>query len=108
MQPETVNSRASELATNSKITVRISELRQPVIAKLQVTQEKVIRGFQEAFEIARETSQPSAMTGAYRVIGKMSELYPAERSKVDMSMNGALAIGDMSIEEVRAEIARLQ
>lgn len=56
----------------------------------QMTRKKVMDGFLEAAEMARIQADPTAMTGAYREIGKMCGYYEPVRTKIDITVNGKI------------------
>ena len=87
--PKTVNECASRLANERKVLTRVEELRAPAVRDTEITVEYIVRGFKNAVELAEETGNAGAMTGAYKEIGKISDLYPAERQEVNVN-NDAL------------------
>jgi hypothetical protein len=66
-----------------KVAQRIEELRLPTVEKVrkkhEVTLEYLIEKFEAAMQLAEQTDQPGAMTGALREMGKLLDIYPAER-----------------------------
>lgn len=87
--PKSINECASRLANDIKIVSRIEQLRAPAVQAAEITVEYIVRGFKNAVELAEETGNAGAMTGAYKEIGKISDLYPAERQEVNVN-NDAL------------------
>ena len=47
--------------------------------KIELTVEKLLERLNDALELAEETDQPSAMTATLREMGKLADLYPAEK-----------------------------
>lgn len=56
----------------------------------QMTRKKVMDGFLEAAEMARLQADPTAMTGAWREVGKMCGFYEPVRKKIDITVNGQI------------------
>ena len=81
---KSVNEMASELMRNPKVTSRIEELRAPVIKKLRYSYEGQLAKFDNAYNLAEETGNAGAMTGATDKQTKLLDLYPADKLKVDL------------------------
>ena len=79
---KSVNELASRELKKIKIASRIEELRAPVVAETQVTLEYCINGQKDAAQLASETGNAAAMTGAYRELGKLADVYPSDKSEV--------------------------
>jgi hypothetical protein len=45
-------------------------------------------GLQEAFELAKSSNNPGAMTGAYREIAKMCGYYEPEKKQIEINQAG--------------------
>jgi len=79
-----------------------------IAAHAPVTRATVLQGFQEAIEIGRSRSDPSAMISGWREIAKMCGYYAPERKQIELS-TAALAvraeIEDMSDVELANLIA---
>lgn len=56
----------------------------------QMTRKKVMDGFLDAAEMARIQADPTAMTGAWREIGKMCGFYEPVKKKIEISVNGTV------------------
>jgi len=99
---------ASTAMQDIKIISRVEELRKPVLdelrMELKITKETLLAGFEDAKNIAKETDQASAMTGALREQGKLLDLYPAEKR---MNQNLNTTILEMTPTERAARIAAL-
>jgi hypothetical protein len=76
---KTIHESASRAAADPKIAARIKELRAPAVRKIELTVEKLLERFNDALELAEQTDQPSAMVAAMREMGKLADLYPAEK-----------------------------
>ena len=50
----------------------------------------VLEGFQEAYEMAKGSNNPGAMTGANRELGKMCGYYEPEKKKIEVSQVGSM------------------
>lgn len=85
MTPKSVNEVACVLAADVKISSRVAELQAPALKKLQITQEYIMEGFQKAADLGEETGNAGAVTGAYREMGKLGDLYPAERKELNIT-----------------------
>lgn len=56
----------------------------------QMTRKKVMDGFLDAAEMAKIQADPTAMTGAWREIGKMCGYYEPVRTKIDINVTGEI------------------
>lgn len=74
MKPETVQRRACELMKDSKITARVSELRTPVVQRLQYGLEQAMREAEEAFAVARAKENGGAMVAAVQLRARLNGL----------------------------------
>ena len=59
-------------------------------ASCQMTRKKVMDGFLEAAEMARQQADPTAMTGAWREVGKMCGYYEPVKKVIDINVNGQI------------------
>lgn len=59
-------------------------------AACQMTRKKVMDGFLEAAEMAKLQADPTALTGAWREIGKMCGYYEPVRKTIDVNVNGQI------------------
>lgn len=57
-------------------------------ASCQMTRKRVMDGFLEAAEMARIQADPTALTGAWREIGKMCGYYEPVKKTIDVNING--------------------
>ena len=54
----------------------------------QMTRKKVMEGFLEAADMARTLADPTALTGAWREIGKMAGFYEPVKRSIDINISG--------------------
>lgn len=81
---------AYRLAKNPNV-VRVYEREKKLYeASCQMTRKKVMDGFLEAADMARLQADPTAMTGAWREIGKMCGYYEPVRKRIDINVNGSI------------------
>lgn len=76
---KTIHESASRAAADPKIAARIKELRAPAVRKIELSVQKLLERLNDALELAEQTDQPSAMVAAMREMGKLADLYPAEK-----------------------------
>ena len=98
---KTLNEKASRLMAMSKIRTRIEELRAPIVKKLQYTYEGQLKKFDKAFDLAEETGNAGAMTGATDKQTKLLDLYPADKLKVDIDADALV----VRIQQGRARLS---
>ena len=79
MKADSIHRKAKELMDNVKIAARIKQLKAPAIEAQQVTLDSLFDGLGRALALAEQTDQPSAMVAAMREMGKLADLYPAEK-----------------------------
>jgi len=84
MKPPTINVRAKELLDNSKIAVRLEELRAPAIQRAQLTLEEHLRELAELRELAKQKGDYGAATTAETNRGKASGLYVTRLKHEDL------------------------
>jgi phage terminase small subunit len=84
-KPETVIQKAMELMKHGGISVRVAELRAPIVAKVGITLENHIARLQELSEKAEAAGQYSAAIKAEESRGKACGLYV---EKVQVSGTG--------------------
>jgi hypothetical protein len=59
-------------------------------ASCQMTRKRVMDGFLDAAEMARLQADPTAMTGAWREVGKMCGYYEPVRKSIDINITGGI------------------
>ena len=62
----------------------------------QMTRKKVMDGLLEAVEMAKLMSEPATMVAGWREVGKMLGYYEPTKQKIDISINGSVAMQQMS------------
>ncbi len=58
----------------------------------QMTRKKVMEGFLDAAQMAKVQADPTALTGAWREIGKMCGYYEPVKRTIDITVNGNLTM----------------
>lgn len=59
-------------------------------ASCQMTRKRVMDGFLEAAEMAKLQADPTALTGAWREVGKMCGYYEPIKKTIDVNINGTV------------------
>lgn len=59
-------------------------------ASCQMTRKKVMDGFLDAAEMAKLQADPTALTGAWREVGKMCGYYEPVKKTIDVNINGQI------------------
>lgn len=102
MKDSTVWSRASELAAHRKVAARIAQLKAELASKQLWTREMSVKALMQAYKVAQDNKQASAMTLAVKELNAMhghNEPIPIDVSNRDGSLSYAGA-------RVMDEIAR--
>ena len=85
----TADVEASRLAANPKIALRLEQLRRPVVEAVrddqEINAEWLVDKFKYAADLADETGNAGAYTGAVKEIGKVLDLYPAEKKDINLT-----------------------
>lgn len=84
MQPATINVRASELLADSKISVRVAELKAQHVERHNVTIDTIREMLVEDRKLARELETPAAAVSATMGLAK---LYGLLTDKLDAKVN---------------------
>lgn len=79
---KSVHDMAHKLLKDPVISQTIKELTRPVIERVQHTRETVIAGMARAADLAEDVNQIGVIVAAQREIGKLIDVYPAERKEV--------------------------
>jgi hypothetical protein len=98
---KSVNEMAAELMRNPKITSRMAELRAPVVAATQYDLAWCLKAQKSAMDLAEETGNAGAMSGAAREVGKLGGIYPSE--KQELTVKGDLVT---RLQQGRARLAQ--
>ena len=80
--PRTARQQAYELLTRPDIAEAVRAGEAEIAADARVTRSAVLTGLQEAIDIARVRSDPSAMIAGWREIAKMCGYYAPERKQI--------------------------
>ena len=91
MKPKTVNEAACRLDAASKIAARIKKLREPSVKRARVTLNTIIDHLNDAISMATDEGQASVIVAAARELGKISDLYPAERKDISLNVDSMVA-----------------
>lgn len=59
-------------------------------ASVQMTRQRVMEGFLEAADMAKLQADPTALTGAWREVGKMCGYYEPVKKTIDININGVI------------------
>jgi phage terminase small subunit len=90
--PHSAKAIACELLTKPDLQAAVREKQAELSASLEITREGVIRGFLEAFEMAKTDRNPAVMVSAASSIAKLLGLYAAETKRIEVSAEGQGAI----------------
>ena len=105
--PETVAREAHALVTHPKVAPRIEELREQVAAFANLTPEAIAAEFTENRQHARDWHQASAMNTATERKADLLDLF--HKRQLDIrSVNVSAELGDMSVEELRELVGKLE
>ena len=97
MKPESVNVNASKLLADTKIALRVSELKSELVERHKVTADTIAEMLREDREFAREMETPSAAVTATMGLAK---LYGLLTDKTEVTGKDGAAI---KIEAVKAD-----
>lgn len=59
-------------------------------SSVQMTRQRVMEGFLEAADMAKLQADPTALTGAWREVGKMCGYYEPVKKVIDININGQI------------------
>ena len=107
MSPITVNNEAYKLLQRPEITARVEVYRGYLAGGKRCTLNEAINGQERAVELADDTGAAGAMSGAYREIAKLSDLYPKEAAPdtiVNMNVEGDVQLTDKELARQLAHI----
>ncbi len=106
MKDTTIHVKASELMADGKVTVRVAELRAPVVAKLQYGLEAAMLEAADAFRVAKAKDNGGAMVAAVQLRAKLNGLLVEKREDVTDPFKKAIA--GMSAEKAQAMLDVLE
>lgn len=87
---------AHALIRNPKVIDAIAAERLEYAKASGMTKQKVIEGFSEAIDLARIKGEPLAMVAGWREIGKMCGFYEAQKTKIEVSVQGQVLINRLN------------
>jgi hypothetical protein len=103
MKPASINTKASELFKNGKITSRLAELTEPARARAQVTRDSLTVEYTENRDLAMQTAQPAAANGATTGKARLHGLdQPAPDTVVNIQTN--VTFSDLELARRMANI----
>ncbi len=82
---------ACELLTKPDIQAELQARGAALARELEVTREGIVRGFLEAFELAKADRQPSAMVSAMAAVAKLLGFYAVETRRVELTAGQGVA-----------------
>jgi len=106
MKDTTIHVKASELMADGKVTVRVAELRAPVVAKLQYGLEEAMLEAADSFRVAKAKENGGAMVAAVQLRAKLNGLLVEKREDVTDPFKKAIA--GMSAEKAQAMLDALE
>ena len=83
--PKTSRAIACELLTKPDIQAELQARGAALARELEITQSDVVRGFLDAFEMARTDRQPGVMVSSMAAIAKLLGMYELETKRVELS-----------------------
>ena len=88
--PRCAKEQASRLLTYAHVQAEIEGRNRDIKVRLEISRDNVLEGFQEAYEMAKSSNNPGAMTGANRELGKMCGYYEPDKKKIEVSQTGGI------------------
>lgn len=98
---KTVNEMAARLMKKPKIVTRMAELRAPVVKETRYDLAWCLKNQGRAMDLAEETGNAGAMTGAVREIGKLGGVYPSEKQELTIKSDDLV----VRLQQGRARLA---
>lgn len=104
----TARQQAYDILTRPDIANAVAQGEAELAANAKVTRDEVLRGLQEAIDLARMKSDPAAMIAGWREIAKMCGFYAPERKVVQFSadaweqQNAIAQMTDAELSELMA------
>lgn len=101
MKDEVIYVEACKLMNNPKISIRVKELKERALKRYDITIDDLIHELEEARELAKLSSQPSAMVSATMGKGKMLGLITDKKEvtgNVNVTMMPSVKVGDKELE----------
>ena len=91
MKPATINRSAKDVLDNPNISARLKSLRAPVIEKVKLTVEDLLRELEEARKVALECPTPQSGAAVSATMGK-AKLLGLDKQIVELTGKGGGAI----------------
>ena len=104
--PRTARQIAYEILTRPDVAEAVGQGEAKLAAEAELSRAAVMKGLQEAIEIARLRSDPSAMIAGWREIAKMCGYYAPERKQVQLSVDARAQRHELE-RMTDAELAKL-
>lgn len=82
---KTARAIACELLTKPDIQAALQARGAALARELEITREEVVKGFMDAFEMARADRQPSIMVSSMAAVAKLLGLYAVETRRVELT-----------------------
>lgn len=101
MKDEVIYVEACKLMNNHKISIRVKELKERALKRYDITIDDLIHELEEARELAKLSSQPSAMVSATMGKGKMLGLITDKKEvtgNVNVTMMPSVKVSDKELE----------
>ena len=76
---------ACELLTKPDIQAELQARGAALARELEITRTDIVRGFLDAFEMARADRQPSVMVSSMAAVAKLLQLYAVETKRVELT-----------------------
>lgn len=105
MKAETVQIKASELAKNGKVTVRIEDLKKRALKRHDLTVDDIVNELEEARNLAQKLGQSSAMVSASMGKAKLFGMIVDKKAHTDSEGND-LDVPIVSSSELMAIMER--
>lgn len=83
MKEASINRKAVEVAENGNVAARMTELRESALKRVNVTVDNIAAMYQQAFKVARDNNQASAMATAATGMAKLYGLDAVTKIQID-------------------------
>lgn len=101
MKEAVINVKACELLANGKVTVRLAELRKPIIERHQITVDDLIAELEQARKIALSALSPQASASVAATMGKAKLLGYGIEKHEHTGANGGAILVDTAARQAR-------
>lgn len=104
MKPESINVNASKLLADAKITLRLAELRQPIMQRHNVTVDSLVLELEEARQAALSAETPQSSAAVAATMGK-AKLCGLDKQVIDlMSSDGSMSPAGKNLDDFYADV----